>query len=367
MKKISFTIIVMSLLFSIASCSTSAGNSSGSGAKAKNQTQGAFEWPDNEGLYPIVKDGLYGYINTKGEVVIKPQFERAAQFSEGLAYFEQGDKFGFINPKGEVAIPAIYEKRKSGWWSFDLYGESFFSEGLAVARVDGKLGYINQKGEMVITPKFVSAEYFHDGLAVVSASAGSGMYYINKKGEQQFGKTFERAMPFSDSLAGVMVDEKMGFINTSGKMVIAPQYYTVGEFIAGYTVVRESYENKTWKLIDKTGKTILEKQVDRMRVSGENLLCFGENLNEGYMDFKGKVVVPANFDMVMGFFSDIAIAKKDSKEDVFGIINRKGEWIVEPTYHGLWPAGKNMITVITESRELGYIDASGKEIWKPSK
>lgn len=358
--------LALFLLFSGASCTVAAGNQQVSGDKPENETAEGFEWPENEGLYPIIQDSLYGYINDKGEVVIEPQFDLAAQFSEGLAYFEQGGKYGFINPKGEVTIPAIYEKKKGGWLSVavHLYGETWFSEGLAAVRVNGKMGYINQKGEMVIAPTFLDAEAFQHGLAVVKTEAG--MYYINKKGEQQFGRTFVRAVSFSDSLAGVMVDQKMGFINTSGKMVIQPQYYTAGQFIKGYTVVKDTYQSKTWKLIDKTGKTILEKQVDRMRVSGD-LLCFSENLNEGYMDFKGKIIVPANFDMVMGFFDDIAIAKKDSKEDVFGIINRKGEWVVQPTYEGLWPAGKNMITVTTKNRELGYIDGSGKEIRKPTK
>ena len=55
--------------------------------------------------------GKYGFINKAGEFVIKPQFDDARDFSEGLAVVRTGDKvvdgmyrFGmyrFINRKGE--------------------------------------------------------------------------------------------------------------------------------------------------------------------------------------------------------------------------------------------------------------------------
>jgi hypothetical protein len=38
----------------------------------------------------------YGYINNTGEIVIKPQFDLAYAFSEGLAVVEVNGKEGFI-------------------------------------------------------------------------------------------------------------------------------------------------------------------------------------------------------------------------------------------------------------------------------
>lgn len=38
-----------------------------------------------EGLLPIQQGGKWGYINRSGEVVIKPQFDSAEPFAEGLA------------------------------------------------------------------------------------------------------------------------------------------------------------------------------------------------------------------------------------------------------------------------------------------
>ncbi len=66
------------------------------------------------------------------EYVIKPQFDYAYDFSEGLAYVKIGDRYGFINKEGRyVANP-----------QFDSAGT--FSEGLARVKTGDKWGYISK-------------------------------------------------------------------------------------------------------------------------------------------------------------------------------------------------------------------------------
>ena len=49
------------------------------------------------------EDGLYGYVNTKGEVVIKPQYISASIFQENIALItDKNDKKLAINRKGEI-------------------------------------------------------------------------------------------------------------------------------------------------------------------------------------------------------------------------------------------------------------------------
>lgn len=368
-KQLIFLALFLSATLFFHSCSPGKSSDQKTGiTTSKNKA----DQPENEGLYPIIQNGRYGYINTKGEIVISPQFEKAAQFREGLAYAESDGKYGFIDPKGKWVIPAMYDVNPNAprFFALTIFGTSFFNEGMALVKKDGQLRFINTKGkETIALENYTQISGFSCGLAVVRE--GSLFYYIDKKGKKQFGRGFDWAMDFYDSLALVQIDGKTGYINTSGKLVIPNKLYTGGPFVNGYAVVKDNIKSNYWQLIDKKGKVILEKEVDRMTICGDKMLSFAKDRNEGVMDFKGNLLIPAKFDLLFGFVNGFAIAKEQVEGDnKFGIINKKGEWVVQPIYDGLYPAGPGMITVFNkswETGELGYMDYSGKMIWKPTK
>ncbi|WMJ72005.1 WG repeat-containing protein [Cytophagaceae bacterium ABcell3] len=81
-----------------------------------------------------------GFISSSGDWVIKPQFEYALWFSEGLSLVQHfgSKKKGFINPQGELIIKHI-----------DIALP--FCNGLAYVHKNKQKGYINTKGEFVWT------------------------------------------------------------------------------------------------------------------------------------------------------------------------------------------------------------------------
>ena len=123
---------------------------------------------------------------------------------------------------------------------FDVVGP--FSEGLAQAAVDGKCGFIDASGEWKIKPEFEASlpanavlmngvtmmlgGRFKEGLAPVYVEGdplqGGTCQYIDKTGNKAFQQVFQRGGEFSEGLAPVCVDDRWGFINTSGWMVIGP-------------------------------------------------------------------------------------------------------------------------------------------------
>ncbi|MDY6784550.1 MAG: WG repeat-containing protein [Cyanobacteriota bacterium] len=108
-----------------------------------------------------------GYMNTGGKIVIRPQFDAARNFSEGLAEVgknsargeQQGQeivemKWGYIDKTSKMVIPAQFKETKA------------FSEGLAAVTEDGqKWGYIDRKGQIAIPMQFESAKAFKGELA----------------------------------------------------------------------------------------------------------------------------------------------------------------------------------------------------------
>lgn len=83
------------------------------------------------------KKDTYGFMDTKGETVIKPnkQFHRVMPFMEGYTSFNNGDAWGVIDNKGEIVIRAKYdeaicynkqvliEEDKGKWGIMDVEGK----------------------------------------------------------------------------------------------------------------------------------------------------------------------------------------------------------------------------------------------------
>ena len=129
-----------------------------------------------EKVLACVKIGdKWGYINPKGEIVIKPQFDnRPGDFSEGLAQMKIGDffrsKYGYINRKGKIVINPQFDyawpfsKGLARVRSGDKYG--YLNHFTSVNRVEfllrfgDKYGYINPQGEIVIKLQFDDAGSF---------------------------------------------------------------------------------------------------------------------------------------------------------------------------------------------------------------
>lgn len=62
-------------------------------------------YPFSEGLAAVKKNDKFGFINTKGELVIPCQYQYAGQFKEGLACVvkdEENNNISFIDAKGEI-------------------------------------------------------------------------------------------------------------------------------------------------------------------------------------------------------------------------------------------------------------------------
>jgi hypothetical protein len=69
---------------------------------------------ENRRVYYNIDLKKYGYVDAKWTIAIKPQFDRALDFSEGMAAVMNKDdsgkeRWGFIDATGKMVIPATYK------------------------------------------------------------------------------------------------------------------------------------------------------------------------------------------------------------------------------------------------------------------
>lgn len=223
---------------------------------------GAFA--DDRCVVRRTKDNKEAYINKKGKIVT-PWFDSAKDFSEELAAVKKGAKWGFIDKNGVFVIKPRFD-----------FADSFY-EGLAAFQINtnGKeqWGFVNRNGKVVIEPKFGFVHSgFSGGFAIVSEkSIDDAIFgYINTEGFLISGFSYPEAAPFSEGLAAVSEDGKWGFIGTDGKFVIEPIYEYVKhwrnhhikgglEMMQGFSggIVIVSTGNSDEIVVDQKGKCLL--------------------------------------------------------------------------------------------------------------
>lgn len=207
----------------------------------------------NGGFASVRKDGKFWVIDTKGkETPVEGNVADVKEFTEGLAPVKMADKkFGFIDTKGTVVVPAQFET------------VGYFTNGLAWAKtMDKKLGYIDKTGQWVVKPEFEAGKDFEKVSGLARVKKDDQWCYVNKSGKILYVNDATAWGDFSEGLADGKKGGLVGFYDKEGKWVIEPQFQAVREFHNGYAAAKL---NDKWGLIDKTGKWTIEPQYDSIK------------------------------------------------------------------------------------------------------
>ena len=126
------------------------------------------------GLSSVKKNNKEGIINTSGEEVIPIQYEKIIQMqSFNLIKIKLDGKWGFIDYKGDIFIKPEFDQVDQPWF------------GMIMVKKDGKYGYVNNSGVLVIPCKYEQANPFTEsGKAFVILDGKKGV--VSKDGTEKF-------------------------------------------------------------------------------------------------------------------------------------------------------------------------------------
>jgi hypothetical protein len=199
--------------------------------------------------YNSQANGLWGYIdiNTKKEV-IKPQFEDVRKFYEGIAPAKLNGKWGFIDKKGNFIIKPQYE-----YFAVNDFMHKYqvFDDGLACVEKNGKWGVIDKSGKVIADFKYDDAFLFTNGFATIKKDGKYGV--IDRNGKVVVDFKYSYAVPFSDGVACVGSFGGFGFVDTEGKEIIKGQYDNISYFKNNVALVKK---DGVYYLINKNGEKI---------------------------------------------------------------------------------------------------------------
>lgn len=340
--------------------------------------------------YPHVycKMGYAGYIDPSGKMVIPAIYEDAAEFSEGLAavvpvknesncgdrapdWYRDlyTDRSATIYDEGDYYRPRIFRKFDNELM-LKMIADSLLVDSMVRAESQYKpsdvtdyYGYIDKTGKLVIPAQFDVALPFHNGRAYVRIAQRWGIidkagnwimkpiletpehnYLENEYAAYEYNSDYlpssgETADPFvfSENMGSIYKYGKYGFVNTAGKIIVAPIYDQVKAFTSGLAAVRAG---DRWGFIDKTGK----------------------------------LVIPLKFSEAFSFVEGVALVRNEiiSENDAentseydrerFGFIDTKGNWIIPPMYQNATSFSEGVAAVTKTWNSYQFIDKGGKAV-----
>ncbi len=224
-----------------------------------------FQWMKllDVGVYKFKKDGLYGLVDLKGNIILTNKFHTIGNFENNLAttYIKTGENeneeelylYGCIDSYGNEILSPDYEymgKRSEGkmvimknniWQLFDTtnlqikiilniaylgickdglrrFNNGGFFNSTTLETNGGSWGYMNNNGEIVISPKYEKAYGFSEGIAAVKKNGKWGFIDINGIIVVPF-EYDKIEQNFEDGLGRMVKDDKVFVFNKSGMLV----------------------------------------------------------------------------------------------------------------------------------------------------
>tara|TARA_B110000285_G_scaffold230920_1_gene298442 strand:- start:1806 stop:3554 length:1749 start_codon:yes stop_codon:yes gene_type:complete len=227
-------------------------------------------------------DGKWGFINKKGEIVIKCQYDKVTTFNDKHALVWENsinsNYVKIIDEKGEVTT-----NFKDKYVGFGLPSEG------RVAVFDGSgWGFCDYKGgkAILIKPSWTAVTSFHNGYASFKKENEWGV--IDKEGEVIVRSRYDNPLVFDNGLAPIIEDQLVGFIDKEGTKTIRPTFNEIAYgFACKNAIVKDG---KYYIFIDKEGKQV-NKNECRELVQNPN---FASYRRSKYINTKFKNYIASN-------------------------------------------------------------------------
>lgn len=164
---------------------------------------------------------------------------------------------------------------------------------------------------------------------------------------------------YADKLTLIVDNNKFGFIDSTGKVVIEPKFHNAGEFSEGLAAARL---NGRWGYIDYTGSYVIEPVFDYATAFRDGAAIAYIDGKSFFINTCGKKLFDSEY-AELGMFKDgRAIVKTNGNK--FGIINKSGKLVVDTLYSRInsFIDGLAVVEASVDTYSMGIIDTLGRTI-----
>lgn len=324
-----------------------------------------YDWGFNfcGGICIVVKNGWYGILDSKLNLVIPCECEVVELITTGIFKFKQSDKWGIINSinanivaakyrsiiheidgfiKVELLIPNSSRNSRYGVLNRDgdiivpvqstkiipieSQNNIFF-----ISEIDGMSGVYDKVGTIIVPFIYyhidTDGNYFYcryNDINNIYNFYGEHLFYIDDKQSIIIPPEYEYAVYGGCGIILVSKKDLWGLINMSGEIIVTPQYAEIEAFDEGYAKVGLSLTEAT-----QSNNDWMEKK-----------------LKYGLIDTTGEIVLPLEYEEIEKWDNGYYVIRKNG---LYGLLS--------PSLHVVFEPNKNYLKKLDDKHILVQVDA----------
>ena len=265
-----------------------------------------FYYRDGRAAF-INKSGMYGYLDTNGEIALDARYFGEASFGCDFAYTIGKDEktFDIITKDGTVSASLKASKTKPRW---------FASEEKLGAIIDWQsespsVVYLDRNGKEIV-PRikgFDRPEPFSGNYAIISNEKDGEEAVINEKGETDIRKgKYTDLTNFGNATFGGKKGDKYGVVDNKDNPIVKFEYDAMCTYLLG-----DNYLMKSGNYF-----TLVNPQGEEIKGSEARDISLWSSANVDFVDIKGYAelflenIYPTGYKMFGGHVDAQGIAKK---------------------------------------------------------
>ncbi|MFZ4861831.1 WG repeat-containing protein [Sphingobacterium sp. Mn56C] len=236
---------------------------------------------EDRSLYSDDSGQLYGLQDEEGNALTLPIYSHIGYFSDDISVaIDTNQMYGAINKSGKVVIPFKFE-----FLSYDENSKQYLYSD------NENYGLLDAQGKVFIPAKYESLNFFNQGYAIFSKAG------------------------------------KYGIIDTKQKVVVPAQYEMISEHNKlSFTVV----DGITYDLYTIADNKRVAGGFELLSLSNDsNLILAHKDGKYGFIDEKGKTVIPFKFTFASSFADGQSTVTEDEEMENIYQIDTKGQRIKE--------------------------------------
>lgn len=333
------------------------------------------------GLLPVRIGKQSLLVDTLGRELLGNAAKKTARLANGNVWAKTPEGWQLQNPAGTAIKTEAFDRLR--WYSSDM----------TVAIKDGAFGLLDNNGQFIKPFEYDSISYFTATTALVYKekkkglvkSTGSSALPVNYYFVDAVGKGFYSIcegyyeVQKRNNFPVRVVVCKFGLIDSTGKIVLPPQYDEIDPFVGGFAPIKL---NGLRGLIDSLGRTAVEPKYNRITAFQGNVAWVRVKDRWGLINKQGTELLEPQFsddyrlllpntppDLLQGYYprfvkgyAPVCYGRR------WGIVSAEGKLVAEPVYEQLDlvtnPTAKT-IALVRDKKKWGTLNAEGKYSIKP--